>query len=317
MAQPDHETRRGRERLGEPTERSEPLAFDPLAAPRTRRRIRNAMLVVVPVVVISGLIGGPLSFGSDVGTTPNADRDRDGPSPPSAGPTVSVERTDVVGTGSPTTELPDIGQADAGTAESVVSAFLDDLRRGDPEAAAERWTGYPELGPDAPPADKTPFVAALRADPAIIRILEDHAETFVTASWGSTAATPVVTALAPRDGDDPAVAVAFLTGFSEEHGDPEVMWIHRLPQTDDAAAPSVAGSVAEPGRRVEIPGVPLEGGARAYVDSREIPIDVDLASLIMRITLPEDVEGDVAVTVSTATGELPGAQAFALTIGSP
>jgi hypothetical protein len=37
----------------------------------------------------------------------------------------------------------------------------------------------------------------------------------------------------------------------------------------------------------------------------------------MTITLPEDVEGDVAITLSTATPELPGAHAFALTIGSP
>ena len=214
-----------------------------------------------------------------------------------------------------TTDPPKIADADAQAAEGVVTAFLEDLRRGDLAAAAARWTGYPELPPSAVPAEKSPFIEQLLADPAIMRILGTPTEAFVTASWGGTTATPVVTVLAPRNGDDPPVAVAFLTGFSEEHGDPDRMWIHRLPLADASTEPDVPGAFAQPGQQIVIPGVPVEGGARAYINGREIPIEIDQRNLTMTITIPTDARGDVAVTISTATPELPGAQAFALTIG--
>jgi hypothetical protein len=85
---------------------------------------------------------------------------------------------------------------------------------------------------------------AARADPAVTRIVEGNTESFVLASWGWTSASPVVTVLAPGTGDDPPVAVAFLTGFAEEQADPDTMRIQRLPQQDDPSRPEVAGSVA-------------------------------------------------------------------------
>ncbi len=36
----------------------------------------------------------------------------------------------------------------------------------------------------------------------------------------------------------------------------------------------------------------------------------------MTITVPEGVDGDIAVTVSAATPERPGAVAFAITVGA-
>jgi len=218
------------------------------------------------------------------------------------------------GSESTPSEPPTIDRADAEAAESAVSAFLEDLRDGDLMAAAERWTGYPDVGPDAPVAERIPSIEWLLADPTFARILDDEAETFVTSSWGWTAAMPVVTLLAPRNGGDPPVAVAFLMGGSEEQGEPGTMWIHRLPDLDDVADPEIAGSFAEPGQTIVVPGVPVEGGARAYVDGREIAVDVDHVHLTMAIKLPDDVEGDVAITLSTAAPELPGARAFALTV---
>lgn len=264
------------------------------------------MLVVLPIIVMLVLNNGLMSFGSDDGTTVTADGDRNGSSPPASSSTPQ-------GT---TAELPKIDQDDAAAASSVVSAFLDHLRSGNLAAAAERWSGYPELGPDASLAEKTPFIEGLRADPAITRILKGNTEAFVTASPGWTTAHPVVTVLAPRDGDEPPVAVAFLTGFPRGQSDPEAMRIQRLPQRDGPTEPDVAWSFAESGQQIEVPGFPVEGGARAYINSREIVIDVDHENFTMTITLPEDVEGDVAITVSTSTPELPDAHAFALTIGS-
>lgn len=307
MSDLDHEIRQGLRRLSEPTGRTEPLTFDRLAARRRQRRTRNAVLVVLPMIVMLVLNSGLMPFGSDDGTTVTADRDRNGSPPPQSSPTPE-----------PTTaEGPQIDQDNAVAAESIVSAFFDDLRNGDLVAAAERWTGYPELGSDSPPEEKVHFIKRLLADPAITRILEGNTEAFVTASWGWTTADPVVTVLAPRDGDDPPVAVAFLAGFAQEKNEPEAMRIQRLPQRDGSPEPDVAGSFAKSGQQIEMPGVALEGGARAYINSREIAIGVDHVNLTMTITLPEDVEGDVAITVSTATPELPGAHAFALTIGSP
>jgi hypothetical protein len=156
-------------------------------------RNRNTVLFMLTIVVVLGLIAGRMLFGSDDGTTVAANGDQDGSSPPAASPTVSVERTEVVASSGGTTPVVTdfdqddaraAEQDDAEAAESVVSAFLDDLRSGDVAAAAERWTGYPELGPDALPAEKTPFIAELRADPVITRILHGNAETFVTAPVG-------------------------------------------------------------------------------------------------------------------------------------
>lgn len=201
--------------------------------------------------------------------------------------------------------------------QGVVAQFLDHLRDGDGdvEAAAELWTGYPELGPDSTPADRIPYVEHLIADPTFARILDSEATTtFVTPSTDD--AGQVVTILDARDGDSTPAAIAFLTGWSGEQGSPGTMWIHRLPldppTTDTVGLP--AGAYVEAGQDIVVPGVPLEGGARAFLDDREVPVEVDHQDLTMTIAIPEDVEGDVAVTVVTSSPELPGVRAFAVTV---
>jgi heat shock protein HslJ len=216
-----------------------------------------------------------------------------------------------------TTSLPVLAPAAPDAATSVVTRFMDRLREGDLSGAAELWSGYPEAFVDASTSEKVGFIEQLMADPAMVRILEGDPETFVTASWGWTSAAPVVTLLLPRTGDQPPVAIAFLAGISEEVGDTGRMLIQRLPEVADPMGAELAGSSVSAGQRLDLPGTPVEGGVRAYVNGREIPVDIDYEAMRMSITIPDDIEGDVAITLSVATPELPGAQAFAVTVLAP
>lgn len=225
--------------------------------------------------------------------------------------------TSVGGDAATTTSLPVLEPTAPDAATSVVTQFLDRLREGDLSAAAELWSGYPDAFVDASTSEKVGFIEELMADPAMVRVLEGDPEVFVTASWGWTSAAPVVTVLIPRAGDQPPVAVAFLAGIFEEVGDTGRMLIHRIPQVADPFGAEFAGSSVSAGQRLDLPGTPVEGGARAYVNGREIPVDIDYKAMQMSITIPDDIEGDVAITLSAATPELPGAQAFAVTVVAP
>lgn len=199
--------------------------------------------------------------------------------------------------------------------QGVVAQFLDQMRDGDLEAAAENWTGYPELGPDSTPADRLPYIEELLADPTFTRILEsDSTLTFVVPSTGEGG--QVVTVLDARTDENPPAAIAFLTGWSDEQGSPGHMWIHRLPlqSPTDAEVDLPAGAYVQPGQDIVVPGVPLEGGARAFLNDQEVPVEVDYDNLDMTISIPDDVEGDIAVTIVTSSPELPGVRAFAVTV---
>jgi len=135
--------------------------------------------------------------------------------------------------------------------------------------------------------------------------------TFVNASWGRTTATPVVTVFAGADQGRPAVAVGFLVGFSDEQGEPGQMWIHRLPTADNQFQ-----STVDPGGEVTLSGVPVEGGARAYLNETEIAVVVDHSNFTTTIAIPNTAEGTVALTLSTATPELSAVQTFVLTIST-
>lgn len=199
--------------------------------------------------------------------------------------------------------------------QAVVAEFLDDLRAGDVDAAAQRWTGYPEVGPNSSVSERVKHIEDLMADPTFARILvSDTTTTYVTPSTDE--ASQVVTVLDARTGENPPAAIVFLTGWSAEQGSPGEMWIHRLPlqepTTDKVDVP--AGSYVAPERKIVVPGVPVEGGARAFVNEQEIPVGVDYENLTMTITIPTDAEGDISVTVVTSSPELPGVRAFAVTV---
>ncbi len=200
-------------------------------------------------------------------------------------------------------------------AQAVVQNFLTDLRNGDLESAAGRWTGYPDAGgPDTSVVDRVALIETLLPDPRFASILDADIETFVNASWGWTDASPVVTVFAHANEQRPAVAVGFLLGFSDEQGEPGQMWIQRLPNPD--GKPGDIESVVEPGGHVIVPGVPVEGGARAYLNGTEIPVVIDHSNFTTTIDIPETAEGTVAITLSTATPELSAVQTFVLTIST-
>lgn len=201
-------------------------------------------------------------------------------------------------------------------AEAVVRDFLTDLRNGDLESAAGRWTGYPDAsGPNTSVVDRVALIETLLSDPEFASILEADFETFVNASWGWTYASPVVTVFARADEQRPAGAAGFLVGFSDGQGEPGQMWIQRLPTAINRWGE--IKSIVEPGGQVTLPGVPVEGGARAYLNETEIPVVVDHSNLTTSIAIPDTAEGTVAITLSTATPELSAAQAFVLTIVAP
>ncbi|NOX29929.1 MAG: hypothetical protein GXP35_07775 [Actinobacteria bacterium] len=157
-------------------------------------------------------------------------------------------------------------------------------------------------------------IEALLSNSEFASILDADVEIFVNASWGWTTATPVVTVFAAADQGRPAVAVGFLVGFSDEQGEPGQMWIHRLPATGNQ--PGEIQSTVEPGGQVILPGVPVEGGARAYLNETEIAVVVDHSNFTTTIAIPDTAEGTVAITISTATPELSAVQTFVLTIST-
>jgi hypothetical protein len=57
MPDSDDPIRGGLERLSDPGEARQPLTLERLAARRRRRRIRNAVLITLPIVVALGLVG--------------------------------------------------------------------------------------------------------------------------------------------------------------------------------------------------------------------------------------------------------------------
>ena len=72
-------------------------------------------------------------------------------------------------------------------------------------------------------------------------------------------------------------------------------------------------TTVSPGEQIVIPGVPVEGGGRAFLGDREVPLEVDYEALEMRVTFPPGTTVRI-LTISTATPELPTASAFVLDV---
>lgn len=220
-------------------------------------------------------------------------------------------------------------------ASAVVDQFLHELRSGDLSAAAELWSGYPDLLPD----DVTGRIAhleELRADPEFATILAAGGFGsavgqlgFTTPSWDWTTALPVVTVALPRNADGPLAAIAFLVDappsgpVDEDVGDEAREEAARrgariqrisLPRSPDTDSVPASGSVIEAGQEIVVPRVPVEGGARAFVNGVEVPVEVDHEALTMTLRVPESATGHVVVTLTYATSELPNAEAFAYTV---
>ena len=106
------------------------------------------------------------------------------------------------------------------TAEAEVRAFLDDLGRGDLDAAQERLSSY-----------AFDLAADLATDPILSRLAQEEVVVTVTPSWSFSEPAPVVTASTGLDTDSGLVAAAFLVDPRRPPGF-DGGTIHRV-QTDE------------------------------------------------------------------------------------
>jgi Galactose oxidase, central domain len=195
-----------------------------------------------------------------------------------------------------------------------VEKFLALVQTGEIEAAATLWSGYPASEPDRPISERVQYVELLAEYPPFVGIVaSDTTTTFVTPSLDNDDGH-VVTILGPRTADGPPVAVAFLTGLSGEGG-AERWWIQRLPATDSTANAELSDDgYVEPGEQVVVPGLPLEGGVRGFVNGVEVPVEADTENEQFIVAVPEQASGDIALTFVVATPEEPIVRAFAATV---
>ena len=170
--------------------------------------------------------------------------------------------------------------------------------------------------PTRPGRRQTSLIEELVNDPSFARILEENFATHVTPSWGSVNTTPVVTLMVRREGDRPPVAAAFAVGVLPAGAgqDPREVLIQRIAEVGAAEADPPTGAFVSPGQQIRVPGTPVEGGVRAFVDGKEVAVAVDYEKTEMIFFIPDGAAGDVTVTLSVASPELPGAQSFAYTV---
>lgn len=224
--------------------------------------------------------------------------------------TISADRTTV------TVEVVSEGDVPLDTAagQGVVADFFDRFREGDFEGAAALWTGYPAFQPDQPISERVQYIELLAEYPPFARILNSGTTTtFVTPSLDDDNGQ-VVTILDARSTNSSPVAVAFLTELRAGDGD-ERMWIQRLPPTDANATPELPDDgYVQPGQRVVVPGLPIEGGVRGFVNGDEVPVEADLENETLTVVVPPGASGDIAVTFVVATPEHPIVRTFAATV---
>lgn len=230
----------------------------------------------------------------------------DGLAPSATGPTHPLttasnrpERTSSANTSESSSPPTSVGGA-AGelTADEVTEVnrfmerFLDLVWRDDPTART-LWSGYPEH--DA------------LADAAFDGFLEefewvkssDDIGWWVDASAGFST-MPVVTI---TDHEREACSLVLSLGSKG-------VVIQRLPTKDgdDRFEPAPFAMVA-PGEVLTVSGVPVEGGARAYLYGTELQVRVDHETQSMSVTLPDRLPEVVILTLTTATPEIPAAVA--------
>lgn len=86
--------------------------------------------------------------------------------------------------------------------------------------------------------------------------------------------------------------------------------IQRLPTKDgDDRFEPVPSSLVAPEDVLTVAGVPVEGGARAYLYGTELQVQVDHETQSMSVMLPDRLPEVVILTLTTATSEIPAAVA--------
>jgi hypothetical protein len=252
--------------------------------PRYRRRRRRRLATAtaagaVAVVAVVGLVGG------------TAVRDRG-----------SDDRTADVATGGP---APGAGAEDEEAAIVAVRDFVRDLRRGDVEAAARRWSGYPggddlasrvagveDLG------DELPWLA----DPTFL------VTSISTPIWPGRLQAVTVTSAA-REGD-PKQATAFLVDRGSSPA------IRRLPSARPAVPTPAPGTTVTPGQEIVIPvegAELLDGDVVVFFGGSAVSSSRD--GDVLRVRVPATVRNQIVLTIMVPTPELPVTYAYWFPVG--
>lgn len=208
--------------------------------------------------------------------------------------TTSAETTTSLGPWDPKPLPPEIKTA----AEDRFVQFLDALHSDDPTTAIEFWSGYPGF------KDGEQEFALFLAEFDWLTI-EGGLGFFVVPSFGFTVASPVVTVFSVGD---TLSAASFVMSLPE---DGTQFLIERLPQPWPEAGAELSVELG-PNNTLKVLGVPIEGGARAFLGYDELEVTVNQESLTTTIQLPDDLPTDAVVTFTSATPEVPAAMAIAL-----
>lgn len=202
----------------------------------------------------------------------------------SAGSTVAVE---------PPTEQ------EVKEAGDVVNGFLAELRNGNVDAAALYLDSYAALDYEE---DVKALAEAARSSLGWL-VSADDRKVFVTTAAGFTPPL-IVTMTVYSAVEKPGRAQAFVVGKS----DGDKMKILRMDLTEPPVTP-LQGMLMKPGDRIVLDGLPVEGGALAYVDDVEIAVDTNHEKKQISIEVPDIRNGEIVVTFSLATPEVPTAYA--------
>jgi len=265
--------------------------LDNLPRHRRRRRLRRRVglgAAAAAVVAVVALVIGPGGLGG-------GERDR--------GADVATEST---APGTIDTTVPPGMSPPAGPALAVVNEFLDDLRRGDLEAAAGRWAGYPNaVGEDLATRvagveqmlDQFPWLA----DPAYLDRSLD------APIWPG--GHQVVTVTTSTGADQPRKAAAFVV----DRGTGGVgAIIERLPSPSPSSTPAAGTAIAR-GQEIVVPATLVEAvDVVAWFGGHEVRVAVtnDVEEQTVTVHVPDAVIGETVLTILTSAPEVPVAYAF-------
>lgn len=269
----------------QPTESLRRRSLSSSVPPRSRSRLR--FLLAAAVVAALALLGTALA--------------------------VVVNRDDA-GDLSVTTEggAPD----ETARADAVVDAFLGALRAGDVDGAARYVSSYVAGEGSARHRAVEDWLGEHRDF-----VEADDLEYATTKSfaWTAESALDVVTVTAQIGVDGERAAIAFVVGPSadESEADVEVLQIQRLGAALASSPPPA--SALTPGDQVVVSDFPVEGGATAHLNGREVEAVVDHASMSTSVEIPAWVAGEheLVLTMSFASPELPGAGAAWFRVATP
>lgn len=271
---------------------------------RRRRRMVGASVLVLAVV---GSIAVLTSVGRDAESIKVSS---DGPVVPSIDGTAGVlSETTATSTTLPSGAAFDPWQKSQ--AERSIQSFLTALTSGTESEAAALLSEYAVVTGDG--GDALATIERFRTEngwtlhPTAVQMT-------VTPSFSWSEPNPVVTVVGRSRDGDVEHALAFVVARDDDEDVATLPQIVRLPAPGPDSTPRSGATVA-PGATVFIPGLPGEGGATAYVDGYEIPVDIDDAAGGTRVTVPKVRRADVVLTVSLATPEEPTARAVWFRIG--